>query len=227
MDRSPTTVSSEAATPDGARALRGQARRRRPGPLPRARDGRDARPGPPAGRRRARAGQDADRQDAGADPARHLQADPVHARPGAGRPGRHAHLQPAHRRVRDLARAGVHPPAARRRDQPRAGQGAERAARGDAGAPGDDRRRDAQGARAVPGDGDAEPDRDRGHLPAARGAGRPLHDEGAGRLPERGRGVRDRPARHRHAGDGERRSPAWASSPSCSRSAARSTSTRR
>ena len=44
----------------------------------------------------------------------------------------------------------------------------------------------------VPGDGDAEPDRDRRHLPAARGAGRPLHDEGAGRLPERGRGVRDR-----------------------------------
>ena len=58
----------------------------------------------------------------------------------------------------------------------------------------------AQGARAVPGDGDAEPDRDRGHLPAARSAGRPLHDEGAGRLPERGGGVRDRPARHRHAG---------------------------
>ena len=83
-------------------------------------------------------------------------------------------------------------PAAGRRDQPRAGQGAERAARGDAGAPGDDRRRDAQGARAFPGDGDAEPDRDRGHLPAARSAGRPLHDEGAGRLPERGGGVRDR-----------------------------------
>ena len=34
-------------------------------------------------------------------------------------------------------------------------------------------------------------------------------------------------ARHRPAGDDERRSPAWASSPSCSRSAARSTSTRR
>ena len=36
----------------------------------------------------------------------------------------------------------------------------------------------------VPRDGDAEPDRDRRHLPAARGAGRPLHDEGAGRLPD-------------------------------------------
>ena len=96
-----------------------------------------------------------------------------------------------------LARPGVQQPAARRRNQPRAGQGAERAARGDAGAPGHDRRRDAQGARAVPRDGDAEPDRDRRHLSAARGAGRPLHDEGAGRLPERGGGVRDRRARHR------------------------------
>ena len=39
-----------------------------------------------------------------------------------------------------------------------------------------------QGAGPVPRPGDAEPDRDRGHLRAARGAGRPLHDEGAGRL---------------------------------------------
>ena len=31
----------------------------------------------------------------------------------------------------------------------------------------------------VPGHGDAEPDRVRGHLPAARGAGRPLHAQGA------------------------------------------------
>ncbi len=88
-------------------------------------------------------------------------------------------------------------PAARRRDQPRAGEGAKRAARSDAGAPGHDRRRDAQGARAVSGDGDAEPDRDRRHLSAARSAGRPLHDEGAGRLPERGAGVRHRAARDR------------------------------
>jgi MoxR-like ATPase len=47
---------------------------------------------------------------------------------------------------------------------------------------------------------DAEPDRDRGHVPAARGAGRPLHDEGAGRLPERGRRVRHRAARDGRAG---------------------------
>ena len=55
------------------------------------------------------------------------------------------------------------------------------------------------GARAVPGDGDAEPDRDRRHLSAARGAGRPLHDEGAGRLPQRGGGIRHRRARHRRS----------------------------
>ena len=44
-----------------------------------------------------------------------------------------------------------------------------------------------------------------GHLPAARGAGRPLHDEGAGRLPERGGGVRDRRARDRRCARRRRR----------------------
>ena len=77
---------------------------------------------------------------------------------------------------------------ARRRDQPRAGQGPVGAARGDAGAAGDDRRHDVPGAAAVHRDGDAEPDRVRGHLPAARGAGRPLPDEDPRRLPERRRG---------------------------------------
>ena len=41
---------------------------------------------------------------------------------------------------------------------------------------------------AVPRDGDPEPDRVRGHLPAARGPGRPVHDEGRRRLPDRRRG---------------------------------------
>ncbi len=41
------------------------------------------------------------------------------------------------------------------------------------------------GPAAVPRHGDPEPDRVGGHLPAARGAGRPLHDEGRGRLPDR------------------------------------------
>ena len=68
---------------------------------------------------------------------------PVHARPAARRPHRHADLQPARRRLHRQARAGLRQPRPRRRDQPRAGQGAERAARGDAGAPGHDRRRDA------------------------------------------------------------------------------------
>ena len=120
--------------------------------------------------------------------------DPVHARPRPGRPGRHADLQPEDRRVRDVARSGVRQPAARRRDQPGAGQGPERPARGDAGAPGHDRARDVQGAQPVPRAGDAEPDRDRGHLRAARGADRPVHDQGPGRLPEPDRGVRDRRA---------------------------------
>jgi hypothetical protein len=80
---------------------------------------------------------------------------------------------------------------------------------------------------ALRGHGDAEPDRDRGHLPAARGAGRPLHDEGAGRLPDRGRGVRHRRARHRRAGGRSRRWPTPSQLPALQRSAARSTSTRR
>ena len=155
--------------------------------------------------------EDAHRQDAREGDSRLVPAHPVHARPRAGRPRRHAHLQPEDRRFLDVARAGVHQPAARRRNQPRAGQGAKRAARGDAGIPGDDRRPDALRADAVPGHGDAEPDRDRGHVPAARSAGRPLHDEGAGRLSERGGGVRDRRARHRPCGrrvDGRDHRPA-------------------
>ena len=54
--------------------------------------------------------------------------------------------------------------------------------------------------RAVPRHGDAEPDRVRGHVPAARGAGRPLHAEDRRRLPGRGRRAdRDR-ARARRPG---------------------------
>ena len=56
---------------DGAHPLRGEADRRRPGPFPRARAGRDARAGPPARRRRAGPGQDADREDARAHDPRH------------------------------------------------------------------------------------------------------------------------------------------------------------
>ena len=55
---------------------------------------------------------------------------------------------------------------------------------------------------AVPGHGHPEPDRVRGHLSAARGAGRPVHDEGRRGLPQRHRGVRDRRAGDR-AGPGQ------------------------
>ena len=126
-----------------------------------------------------------------------------------------------------LAGPGVRQPAAGRRDQPRAGQGAERAARSDAGTPGDHRRRDAQGAEPVPRDGHAEPDRDRRHLSAAGSAGRPLHDEGAGGLPDRRGGIRHRAARHRPRVDVPRRSPPPSSWRRCSASAGRSTSTLR
>ena len=86
------------------------------------------------------------------------------------------------------------------------GQGAKRAARSDAGIPGHHRRADAPCAGTIPGHGDAESDRNRRHLPAARGPGGPVHDEGAGRLPERGRGDRHRQPRHRRDARSRRRS---------------------
>ena len=62
----------------------------------------------------------------------------------------------------------------------------------------------------VPRPGHPEPDRDRGHLRAAGGPGRPLHAQGAGGLPDPDRGVRhrrahDRPARAGPAGALDRR----------------------
>ena len=115
---------------------------------------------------------------------------------------------------------GAHQPAARRRDQPGTREGAERAARGDAGAAGHDRPRDAPRRRAVPRDGHPEPDRVRGHVPAARGAARPVHAQGARRLPDTDRGVRHRRAdddddRSAEAGDGIRRAVADATSCRC------------
>ena len=91
--------------------------------------------------------------------------------------------------VRDRARPGLLQLPARGRDQPRAGQGAVGAARGDAGAAGDDRPQHVPGAEAVPRARDAEPDRVGGHLPAARGAGRPLHAQDARRLSGARRGA--------------------------------------
>ena len=122
-----------------------------------------------------------------------LPAGAVHARPRPVRPRRHAHVPRRQGRLRHRARAGLLQLPPRRRDQPRAREGAVGAARGDAGAPGHDRQGDARSAVALPRHGDAEPDRVRGHLPAPRGAGRPLHAEGARRLPGAGgRADRDR-----------------------------------
>ena len=87
--------------------------------------------------------QDAHRQDRRRRARRLVQAPAVHARPRAGRPGRHADLPAGHGRVRHRARPRVLQLPARRRDQPRAREGAVGAARGHAGAPGDDRPRDA------------------------------------------------------------------------------------
>ena len=81
--------------------------------------------------------------------------------------------------VRAPEGTGLRQRPARRRDQPRARQGAVGAARGDGGAPGHARRHDLQPPRAVPRPRDPEPDRAGGHLPARRGAGRPLHAEAA------------------------------------------------
>ena len=97
---------------------------------------------------------------------------------------RRERLQPADERVRVPARARVREPPARRRDQPRLAEDAGRAARV--------RCRRARSpstasayalARAVHGDRDAEPDRVRGHVPAARGPARPLHAADRDRLP--------------------------------------------
>ena len=51
----------------------------------------------------------------------------------------------------------------------------------------------------VPADGDGEPDRAGGHVPAARGAARPLLPQDRARLPDRRRGDADRPGPARGA----------------------------
>ena len=91
-------------------------------------------------------------------------------------------LRPAHTRVRVPARADLRQRRPRRRDQPRDAEDAVRAARGDGRAAGDGRRRDAAAPRAVPPARDREPDRARGHVPASRGAARPLLPEDLARL---------------------------------------------
>ena len=179
---------------------------------------------PPPDRGRARSREDAHDPHRGTRARRHVPAHPVHARPRAGRPRRHAHLPPEHGHVRHRARPGLLQLPARGRDQPRARQGAVGAARGHAGADRHDRRHDARRREAVPRHGDAEPDRVRGHLSAARGAGRPLHAQGAGRLPRRRGRAHRRPARARRHRRRAHRDRAAAAARGCSRRSSRSTS---
>ena len=144
---------------------------------------RAALPGPRADRGRAGRGQD----DPGAQPRRlgrlQLPAHPVHARPAAERRDGRLHLQPEDGRLRVPARADHRAGGAGGRDQPRDAEDAVGAAGGDGGAAGHGRRRDAHDAGAVHRAGDAEPDRVRGHVPAAGGAARPLPAAHPPRLP--------------------------------------------
>ncbi len=104
-----------------------------------------------------------------------VRARAVHGRPAARRHRRHQRLQPARGALRVPARADLRQHRDRRRDQPRLAEDAVRPARVHAGAPGHRRRDLARAGAPVPRLRDAEPGRVRGHLPAARGAGRPLH----------------------------------------------------
>ena len=210
-------------------AVPGQEGHRRPGRPARADGRRPAGPRPPAGRGRARAGQDAGDQDAR---RRHRRPSssasssrPTWCPPTSSAP---ASTTRSEGEFQVVARPGLRQPGARRRDQPGPGQGAERPAGGHAGAPGHDRPGDPPRARPVPRHGHPEPHRVRGHLPAARGPGRPVHAQGARRLPDRHRGVRHRRADDRRSRDGAGRS--WTPSSPASGSSRRPTpctSTRR
>ena len=99
-------------------------------------------------------------------------------------------------------RARLRQPGAGRRGQPGHAEDAVGAARGDAGTPGVAGRHHPPAAPAVLRHGHAEPARDGGHLPAARGAARPVPAQGAGAVPRRRRAGGDPAAHHRHRGRG-------------------------
>ena len=153
-------------------------------PLPRQR-------GPPDHRGLPGRREDDAREGARALARRLVLPPPVHARPAAVRRHRRERVQPAHERVRVPPGPGLREPPARRRDQPRVAEDAVGAARVHAGEPGHGRRRHLRARAPVHGDRDAEPDRVRGHVPAARGAARPLHDAHRDRLPAARRGGAD------------------------------------
>ena len=166
-----------------------------------ARPGRPARRGPPADRGRARRRQDQAGQ--GARPVHRLlgPAHPVHPRPAAQRRHRGQRLQPGDPRLRVQAGRGLRQPGGRRRDQPGLAEDPVGAAGVHGGAAGHRRRRHLRAADAVHGHRHPEPDRDGGHLPAARGAARPVHRPHRDGLPGRRR-------RAGHARRARRRRPA-------------------
>ena len=166
-----------------------------------------ARRGPSPHRGRPRCRQDDAEQGPGPEHRLLGPAHPVHAGPAALRRHRRLDLQPEQPGVRVPPRWGVREHRRRRRDQPRLAQDPVGAAGVHGGAAGHRRQRDLPARDAVHGDRDPEPHRDGGHLRPPRGAARPVHGPGLGRLP--GRGRRDRDARLAHAGP----TPSTTSSP--------------
>ena len=155
--------------------------------------------------------QDGARPRALADDRLPVRARAVHGRPAAGRHRRHERLQPARGALRVPPGPDLRQRRARRRDQPRLAEDAVRPARVHAGAPRHRRRALARARAPVPRLRHPEPRRVRGHLPAARGAGRPLHGPPVARLPlPGGRGghagrARERRPRARPRAGGRRR----------------------
>ena len=169
----------------------------------------DDRRGSPVDRGRTGRGQDDARQ--GHRPVDRLLVppDPVHPRPAAHRRHRRERLQPGATRLRVQARGDLRQHRARRRDQPRLAQDPVGPAGVHGGTTGHRRHPDPPAGDPVHGDRDAEPDRARGHLPAARGAAGPLHAAAVDRLPAR---PRSRPTSWR-ATRAANRSPISAPSP--------------
>ena len=157
--------------------------------------------------------EDPDGPRPGREPVPGQQARAVHPRPHARRRHRLAGLRQPDLGVLVPPGAGLHQPAPGRRDQPDAAEDAGLAAGGHGGGPGHRRRDRPAAARPVPGGSHAEPDRVRGHLPAARGPARPLPADALGPAARPGRRVRGpgpahgrlRPPRPRRRGRAPRR----------------------
>ena len=126
---------------------------------------------------------------AGACPGRldrgRVRARAVHRGPAARRHHGHQRLQPAREPLRVPARAGVRQRGAGRRDQPRLSEDAVGPARVHAGAARERGQAHPPARPALHRARHPEPDRVRGHLPAARGAARPLHGAGLARATRR------------------------------------------